>query len=152
MRCGYLDRVEGADFQTVWNRYRRKAGIKTKLLAWVIRLLPRIGALSDLAIKVPTPQTQDLYIKSVNHAIAVYAGFLQQVGQPLPNLDLDTGEMNRAGAYALTDKTYATLLHRIVKNAGPIAPDLKRDILHYYGDANAKTTTEIRRISDLLRD
>jgi hypothetical protein len=145
----YVDHIERADFQTVWNRYRRKAGIKTNLLAFLIRFLPRIGALSDLAIKIPTEDTQDLYVKSVNRTIEIYAGFLKQLaGTPqlaesIPNRDLDTGEQTRPGAYALTDKTYATLLHKIAKNPErPIAPELRQDVLDYYRDANAPITTK----------
>jgi len=137
----YIDRIERADFQTVWNHYRRKPGIKTNLLAFVIRILPRIGALSDLAIKIPTQETQNLYVTSVNHTIEVYADFLKQLTvapqltRPIANLNLDTGEDTRAEAYSLTDKTYATLLHKIVifpqRRAGP---DLIKNILDHYSD------------------
>jgi hypothetical protein len=135
----FLDRIEGADFQTVWNRYRRQPGIKTNLLAILIRFLPRIGALSDLAIKVPTQETQDLYVKSVNHTIKVYGGFLQELSaaprfrEPIPNFDLDTGEPTRPGAYALTDKTYAALLHKLVNYPQrAVAADLRQNILDYF--------------------
>jgi hypothetical protein len=157
----FLDRIEGADFQTLWNRYRRKPGIRTHLLAILIRILPRIGALSDLAIKVPTQDTQDLYVKSVNRTIEVYGGFLEQLAvtpklaEPLPNRDLDTGDKNQPGAYALTDKTYATLLHKIAKYPErPIPPDLKQNILDYYSDANAPITTKKNRKAwaEVLKD
>jgi hypothetical protein len=145
----FLDHIERADFQKVWNRYRRVPGIKTNLLALLIRILPRIGALSDLAIKIPTEDTQDLYVKSVNRTIEVYAGFLKQLAvtrqlaEPIPNRDLDTGERTRPGAYARTDNTYATLLHKIARSPQrPIATDLKQNVLDYYSDANAPITTK----------
>jgi hypothetical protein len=149
----FLDHVTRADFQTEWNRYRRKAGIGTHLLAWVIMILPRIGTLSDLAIKIPTPETQDLYIQSVNHAIAVYAGFLQRLSQPVPNCNLDTGEKDRTGADALTDKTYAMLLRKISQDPSrPIAPELKQDILSHYRGASAPLSAEILKDLATLRD
>ena len=145
----YLDHIERADFQTEWNRYRRTAGIKTKLLALLIRILPKIGALSDLAIKIPTEDTQDLYVKSVNRTIAVYDGFLKrlvaapELAEPIPNRDLDTGEKTQPGAYALTDKTYAKLLQKIANQPGrPIAPGMRQNVLDYYSDANAPITTK----------
>jgi hypothetical protein len=138
----FLDHIERADFQTTWNRYRGKAGIRTHLLALLIRILPRIGALSDLAIKIPTPETQDLYIKSVNHAIDVYRAFLHSE-EPIPNCDLDTGEKSRPGAYPLTDRTYAKLLHEVTMRPGrAVAPDLRKDILDYYSDPDAPITTK----------
>jgi zinc dependent phospholipase C len=145
----YLDHIERADFQTEWNHYRRTAGIKTKLLALLIRILPKIGALSDLAIKIPTEDTQDLYMKSVNRTIQVYDGFLKQLAagpqlaEPIPNRDLDTGEKTQPGTYSLTDETYAKLLHSIVKQSGrPIAPGMRQNLLAYYSDANAPITTK----------
>jgi hypothetical protein len=162
----FLDRVERADFQKVWNRYRHKPGARTHLLAFVIRIVPKIGVLSDLAIKVPTPETQDLYVKSVNRTIDVYGGLLKQLAaapqlaEPIPNRDLDTGEKIRPGAYALTDKTYANLLHEVTADPRrPIAPELKQDILDYYKDSNAPITTkkdkkawvEVEKDLDILR-
>ncbi len=157
----YLDHIERADFQTEWNRYRRTAGIKTKLLALLIRILPKIGALSDLAIKIPTEDTQDLYVKSVNRTIQVYEGFLKQLagasdlGEPIPNRDLDTGEKTQPGAYALTDKTYAKLLHELATHSGrAIARGVRQNILDYYSDANAPITTkkDAKAWEQLMRD
>lgn len=148
----FLHHVERADFQTEWNRYRRTAGIETHLLAWIIRILPKIGVLSDLAIKIPTPDTQDLYMKSMNRAIDVYEHFLQS-SYSIPNCDLDTGETTRPGAYALTDKTYAALLHRIVSHPRRSIPrDLTQEILDYFSGGEARMTNKIRKDLDLLRD
>ena len=141
----FLDHVERADFQKAWNRYRRKPGIRTHLLAFAIRVLPKIGTLSDLAIKIPTAETQDLYVKSVNRAMEVYEDFLKRLTEPIPNRDLDTGEKTLPGRYALTDKTYATLLHKLARYGRPVAPDLKQNILDYYGDANAPIATRKNR-------
>jgi hypothetical protein len=145
----FLDHIARADFQPVWNRYRHKPGIRTHLLAVFIVVVPKIGALSDLAIKIPTQDTQDLYVKSMNRSIEMYAGLLMQLAaapnltQPIPNLDLDTGEKSRPGAYALTDKTYARLLHHITTDPQrSIASDLKQDILDFYSDSNAPIATK----------
>lgn len=148
----YLDYIAQADFQTIWNSYRHRPGFTTHLTAVLIRILPKIGPLSDLAIKIPTKDTQDLYMKSLLRAIQMYRGMLQQLvatsqfAQPIPNRDLDTGERSRPGAYALTDQTYARLLHTIVINPGrPVALGLKNDILDYYSDPNAPITTKKHR-------
>lgn len=149
----FLHHVERADFQTEWNRYRRTAGFETHLLAWIIRILPKIGVLSDLAIKIPTPDTQNLYVTSVNRAIDVYENFLHQSSYSIPNYDLDTGEMIKPGAYALTDKAYAALLHRIVSRPGrPIPHEVTQDILNYFSGGEVRMTNEVRKDLDVLRD
>ncbi len=145
----FLDHIARADFQPVWNRYRHKPGIRTYLLAVLIVILPKIGPLSDLAIKIPTPHTQDLYVRSMDRSIEAYAGMLKQLAAapdlrpPLPNLDLDTGEKSRPGGYALTDKTYARLLRHITANPRrPVASDLRQNILNFYSDPNAPIATK----------
>jgi hypothetical protein len=147
----FLDHIARADFQPVWNRYRRKPGIRTRLLAVLIVVLPKVGVLSELAIKIPTPDTQDLFVTSMNHSFDMYAGLLRQLAaapngltqQLIPNVDLDTGEKSGPGAYALTDKTYARLLHQITTDPGhSISSDLKQDILDFYSDTKAPIATK----------
>jgi Zinc dependent phospholipase C len=62
---------------------------------------------------------------------------------PLPNLDLDTGKVVQPGGYALTDSTYAHLLHRLTRRPSrPIPPGIKRDILAYYSNPDSPITTK----------
>lgn len=146
----FLDHIARADFQPVWNRYRHKPGIRTRLLAILIVIVPKIGVLSELSIKIPTQDTQELYVTSMNRSFDMYAGLLRQIAadstglaQSLPNLDLDTGEKSRPGAYALTDKTYARLLHQITTDPQRSVPsDLKQNILDFYNDTNAPIATK----------
>ena len=149
----YLEYIQQADFQTVWNSYRRKPSLATHLVAIVIRIVPKVGALADLAIKIPPSDAEALYVKSVDRAIDVYGNWLkhlsiptQQAPPPIPDRDLDTGEKNKPGAYALTDQTYAKLLHEITSNPqGSVTPDLRENIIDYYSDPNAPITTKKRR-------
>jgi hypothetical protein len=143
----FLDAIARSDFQTVWNKYRRTPGVQTRLLALLIRIVPKIGVLSELAIKIPTQDTQQLYIKSVNRSVDLYGSFLKQLSDSpsisIPDRDLDTGEKSKPGAYALTDKTYANLLHRLTTDGqGHVRPGLKQDILNFYADLNAPFATK----------
>jgi hypothetical protein len=64
----------------------------------------------------------------------------------LPNRDLDTGDWTKPGAYALTDQTYARLLHEITKSQKyTVPPGLKQDILDYYAVPDAPITTKRNR-------
>lgn len=146
----FLDRIAQADFQPVWNQYRHKAGIQTHLIAALIFVLPKVGPLSMLAIKIPTEHTQELYVTSMNRSFDSYRGLLRQLAatrdgltEPLANLDLDTGEKTRPGAYAFTDKTYARLLHKITTDPQTsIRSDLKQNILDFYSDPSAPIATK----------
>ena len=62
---------------------------------------------------------------------------------PLPNRDLDTGQVVRPGGYRLTDQTYAELLHRLTRDPSqPIPPGIKSDVQAYYSDPDAPIATK----------
>ena len=131
-----------------WDRYRRKPGIRTHLLAFAVLILPKIGPLRMLAIKGPTVETEKWYIESVNESTAMLGRLLGQSGGVagggmLADRDLDTGARVTPGGYPLTDKTYAKLLERITKHPTQVVPaGLKEDILRYYADPAAPISTK----------
>ncbi len=138
-----------ADFEKKWNAYRKKAGIGTHLLAWTIAILPKVGPLSLLAIRVPTTQTQQWYVESLNSATEALRDLLSKENleaQALPNRDLDTGQKVQPGAYRLTDQTYASLLRAITMQPSAKLPSgLKQDVLDYYADPQAPIDTKKNR-------
>jgi len=141
-QIGQLPKEEG------WEQYRRKPGIKIHLLAGLIVILPKVGTLKDLAIKVPTEETERAYIASVNLATQALAVDLRQlmgtqVDVGLADRDLDTGQPVVPGGYPLTDKTYAQLLTRVTKvPTEPIPAGLKADLIAYYADPAAPISTK----------
>jgi Zinc dependent phospholipase C len=129
-----------------WEAYRKTPGFTSHLYAGFIFILPKVGTLKLLAIKGPNPQTEDLYIKSVNHSIKsmrlVLTNF-DRIDHYLSNRDLDTGLVVKPGGYPLTDKTYAKLLAVITKNPSNVVPtELKHDLIEYYADPNAPIITK----------
>jgi hypothetical protein len=143
-----VDRLESemhqADLDNGWDKYRRKPGVRTYLLAGVIVVLPKIGPLSDLAIKGPTSDTEEKYVESLLHATDVLRRDLKDfetTADLLPNRDLDTGAKVRPGGYRLTDDTYAELLRRVTQ-LKTVPAGLKQDILEYYADPQAPIATK----------
>jgi hypothetical protein len=148
----YKERLAQADFNNGWEQYRKKAGIRTHLIAAVIFILPKVGPLSDLAIRGPQPSTEQRYIESVNRTVTRYEQLLADLAahpqespwraMGIDDLDLDTGAPAKPGTYPLMDKTYAKLLDRIVFLRQPIPARIKRDLLAYYADPNAPIVTK----------
>lgn len=136
--------LKQSEFENGWEKYRKKAGIGTHLLAGIIFVMPKVGTLSDLAIKGPSADTEELYVESVLHTTDILRQTLQALGNAdglLPNRDLDTGAKVKPGGYPLTDRTYARLLARVAEaKSVPLA--LKQDILEYYADLNAPFATK----------
>ncbi|MBB6143482.1 hypothetical protein HNQ77_001426 [Silvibacterium bohemicum] len=147
----FQKRLADADFSNGWEKYRKKAGVKTHLLAFVIVIVPKIGPASDLAIRGPSQATEQSYVVSVNRTLNRYEELLKDLVQApaadplvtmnLENRDLDTGYRVKPGSYPLTDQTYAKLLDRVVKVGEPIPDRLKQDIEGYYADPAAPITT-----------
>jgi hypothetical protein len=93
----YSELLAQADFGKTWDSYRRRPSFTTRLLAGLIVVVAKIGAVSDLAIRGPRADTKDIYIRSVDQTMDRYRELLHQLPLTsrsqidLPNLDLDTG-------------------------------------------------------------
>jgi len=156
-----------------WDAYRHKPGIETHLLAVLLFILPKVGPLAMVNVKGPNEQTEADYAHSVavsttslrriltrfTPEAARYKGPIPPLASlthpystsprrrdpnhPLPNRDLDTGRIVQPGGYALTDVTYADLLHKLVQNPGqPIPPGIKEDIQSYYSNLELPIATK----------
>jgi hypothetical protein len=139
----YLSR---ANYQREWGKGYRKPGFGTRMLAFFLSFVPKVGPFKALDFKMPTRKTEDLYIASVNHTLDNYRSLLAQAGTNklhLANTDFDTGRMTHAGEYLLTDKAYAHLLDQLSEhNFENVTPDLQEDILAFYSDPNAVIATK----------
>jgi hypothetical protein len=149
----FEQRLKDADYNNGWQNTRKKAGFKTHMLAFLVILMPKIGILSDLAIKIPTEETESRYVASVNHSLDIYSDLLKrlrdvpdadpEITMKLENRDLDTGYIVQPGGYPRTDKTYAKLLAMITAKPAQLAPSgLKRDILAYYSNPDSPIITK----------
>jgi hypothetical protein len=129
-----------------WEKYRHPPGFRSHVFAGFIYVLPKFGTLKLLAIKGPTQNTEDLYIKSVNRSIKylrLALNHFDTIQNYLPNRDLDTGLKVKPGGYPLTDSTYARLLAMLTKHPDQSIPaEVKRDLIDYYADPQAPITTK----------
>jgi len=144
----FAERVAQTNYQRHWAHTFRGPGIRAHLLAVLVFIIPKIGAVSDLAIKIPNHDTEEWYIRSVNNTVDAFRGMLDVMatnsGSPaaLPNLDLDTGKHVNLGDYPLTDQTYAALLNRITSKPDQVIPKyLKQNIIEYYVSLDSATQT-----------
>jgi hypothetical protein len=139
----YLSRTA---YQKEWGKGYRQPGFGTRLLAFFIRFVPKVGPFKALDFKIPTQKTEDLYIASVVKTVQDYTKLLQETSAgdlQLANTDFDTGHATRAGEYRLTDDAYAHLLDQLTQhNFDQISPELRENILAFYGDPAAPIATK----------
>jgi hypothetical protein len=115
-------------------------------LAFLLRVVPKVGPFRAMAFNTPTPKEQHMYLVSLGHTQQEYRAVLGETWTEhlnLPNKDFDTGRETRAGEYPLTDKAYARLLDELAKrHFTTVNPDLRSDILAFYSDLNAPIATK----------
>src|SRR6202163_4608587 len=142
----FLYRLSRSDYEKQWGKDYVKPGVGTRILSTLLRYMPRIGPFKSLAFNAPTPQTEDLYFKSINTTVDQYRAFLVQVGTDsliLPNRDFDTGNVTKAAEYTLTDDTYAKLLSQLSdRKFNLTSPELRANMLDFYSDLSAPIGTQ----------
>jgi hypothetical protein len=100
----------------------------------------RAAAADPPAVADPEKEVEEL--EKSRHATAV-SKTRPDPHHPLPNRDLDTGDVVKPGGYPLTDNTYAYLLHTLTRQPRvPIPQGIKEDIEAYYADLDAPITTK----------
>jgi len=141
----FLYRLSRSAYEKEWGKDYAKPGFGARILAVFFRFMPRIGPFKGLGFKNPTPQTEDLYFKSINATIDQYRTFLREVGTDslqLTNCDLDSGQVTQAAEYSLADDTYAKLLQQLsAKRFEGTSPELRANILDFYSDPSASIGT-----------
>jgi hypothetical protein len=132
----FLFNLSRAQYEEQWGTDYRKPSLFARFLAFLFKLLPKIGPLKTLDIKTPSPETENLYFKSVNQTVEAYRTLLDEVanGHPyFPNLDFDTSNPSQAGEYRLADDTYIELLEKLShQELNQVPPDLRNNALTFF--------------------
>jgi hypothetical protein len=142
----YLSRKQ---YEHDWGTKYRRPGVGTRILAFFLKILPKVGPLSAVKFEIPTQQTEDMYIKSVNLTVENHEGLLKQLNHgplDLTDRDLDTGRDTQAGEYHLADKTYAKLVNDIsTRSTTPVSAELQKSILSFYSDPKGVPYTQKKK-------
>jgi hypothetical protein len=146
----FLYRLSRSGYEREWGKSYAKPGVGTRILSTLLRYMPKIGPFKKLVFNNPTPQTEDLYIKSINTSVDRYRAFLEAERRDslvLPNCDLDTGNLTKAAEYSLTDDTYAQWLTQLSKRKFALtSPELRENILGFYSDLALPIDTKKDRV------
>lgn len=145
-RQKFLYRLSRSDYERQWGKDYVKPGLGTRVLSTLLRYMPKVGPFKGLAFDNPTPQTEDMYIKSIDTTVDQYRAFLEEVRTNtlvLPDCDLDSGRKTKAAEYSLTDETYAKLLAQLSERKFELtSPELRDNILRFYSDLSMPIETK----------
>jgi Zinc dependent phospholipase C len=155
-RRAFVYNLSRASYRKEWGRDFTEPGFKTRVVAFLLRILPKIGPLKALAFKNPTPQMDLLFQTSFDRTMEVYRGLLGAVGSStltLANRDFDTGEITRPTEYKLADNAYCELAIALArKDASAVDPQLRRNVLEFFRDTSLPFATKanVSRWNDTL--
>jgi hypothetical protein len=132
--------LKRAQYEKEWGKNYYHPGFFAKVLAVLIKILPKVGPLRVIDPKPPTPQTEKMYIASVERTVAAYRKALSMTEEKQLTLvddDLDTGNLTTPGEYKLADRAYARLLKELAqKDFVGASPALRQNIVGFYSDLN----------------
>jgi hypothetical protein len=144
-RKKFLYNLSRSSYEKNWGATYSRPGIRSKLLAALFRIVPRVGPFRPLSFKRLTPETEKMYMASFNSTIDRYRELLseQNAGSlKLPNANLDVGALTEAGKYKLTDTAYSRLLDKLQGHYTEMPQELRSDILAFYHDLGGPISTK----------
>ena len=72
----FLYNLSLAEYEKSWGKEYKRPGVGSRLLAFVIQIVPKIGPLRSLSFRTPTPDTEKLFMQSFNATLERYRGLL----------------------------------------------------------------------------
>jgi Zinc dependent phospholipase C len=144
-RKKFLYNLSRASYKKSWGNEYQRPGFRSQLLTFFIRLMPRVGRARAFGFRTPTPVVEKMFMASFNATLERYRALLsaQKADRlELPNQNFDVGEPTGAGTYKLSDDAYAHLLDKLQGHYTEMPPDLRVDILAFYGDLSDPISTK----------
>ena len=133
-----------SSYERNWGKQYDRPTLIDRILAFIARILPPIGPLRYLRLRIPTPTIEKLFMNSFTEAASECRRW--QLNSSLPDKNLDTGTMTGPGQYPLNDRAHAELLHLLAQNNFAGIPNAMRsELLEFYSDSNAPIETKKHR-------
>jgi len=144
-RSKFLYNLSRASYEKEWGTSYQKPGLRARFLAFLFRIVPKVGPFKALAFRTPTPETEKMFMASFDVTLDRYRALLSTLEKDnlkLPNENFDVGTPTSAGQYRLSDDTYANLLDKLAGRYSEVPQELRKDILAFYRDLNVPIDTK----------
>src|SRR6202051_3157344 len=94
----FLYNLSRASYQKSWGKKYQPPTFDERFLAFLTKIIPKIGPLKVLQLRTPTPETERMFEASFNATLDRYRKLLGQAGaghSDLQNYNFDTGGATR---------------------------------------------------------
>lgn len=155
-RRKFIYNLQRSSYEKEWGKQYERPGPGAKLLAFLFRMLPKVGPLKALGFRVPTAAAEKLFMDSFNQTLTSYRAYIGQVRTDklqLADSNLDTGKAMEEGTYLFADKTYSKLLEKLGDQKTAVAPELRTAILSFFAKPDASLSEKaLIELNSLRRD
>jgi hypothetical protein len=132
----FLFNLSRSSYEKEFGTKYQRPGIGARILAFLLRMVPKFGPFKSLPFRPPTPEVEKMFMASFNATVDNYRALLGNVDTSsfiLLNENFDLGAPTLAGQYEGADLTYDKLLDKLAgdKFRG-VSADLRGNILDYY--------------------
>jgi hypothetical protein len=145
----FLYNLSRSSYRKNWGKTYQRPTFADNVLAFMLRIVPKIGPLKVFELKTPTPAAQQMFEASFNATLDRYRKLLSDAGTgqlTLPNDNFDTGDTTGPGQYFLDDQTQAQLLDELAKqNFAGASPEIRTELLQFFGQPGAPNTVRRNR-------
>jgi hypothetical protein len=148
----FLYNLSRSSYEKDYGKGYHRPGVRTRMVAWVLKIVPKVGPFKSLKFRAPTPEVEKMYMASFNATVDGYRALLAKAGSgpmELVNQNFDIGKPTVAGEYLGADLAYDKLLDKLAghKFAG-VSADLRGNILDYYKDRKPPVSPPTKKASD----
>ncbi|HEX3645768.1 MAG TPA: zinc dependent phospholipase C family protein [Vicinamibacterales bacterium] len=152
----FIFNLSRREYEKAYGTDYEKPGLLARFLAFLYRLLPKVGPLRPLQFEAPTKAAEALFLESFKESRERFQSALDALGRgdlDLPNTNFDTGRPSVRGEYSLADDTYAQLLDRLTGPRLTSVPDaLRANINAFYAAAPGRLSDrKARKRADHVR-
>ncbi len=135
-----------SSYERNWGKQYDPPTAGDRTLAFILKLLPPIGPLRAVKLKMPTPPVEKLFMDSFDRSAKQFAQTIDPAMDGNLHLEpknYDVGVVTLAGAYRLDDEVQAYWLGLLArKNFATVTPAIRSELMEYYNDLNAPIATK----------
>jgi hypothetical protein len=148
----FLFNLSRSSYEKDFGKDYQRPGFRTRLLAWVLRVVPKSGPFKGLKFRAPNAEVEKMFMASFNATIDNYRALLVNVDTgnlEVVNENFDTGSPTLAGQYLGADLAYDKLLGKLAEHKfAKVSADLRNNILVYYKDRKPPTSPATKKNGD----
>jgi hypothetical protein len=141
----FVYRLSRAGYRKEWHGPYEEPGTGARVIAFFLRIVPKIGPFKALAFKAPPPQAEQYFEASFDKTLDCYAELLARQRHhrlQLEDLDFDTGDPTRPGEYGMADAAYSKLAQKLAdKDPSTYPEDIRQSVLAFYSDLGQPYST-----------